>query len=85
MIVLNVVLVVLAAALLATIVRILTGPTHADRALSVAFGLVVFTAGLAVLAVRLSTPALLDLVLAATLLGFLSTVAFAHLVERRAQ
>ena len=82
MIVLNVVLVVLAAALLATIVRILTGPTHADRALSVDFGFVVFTAGLAV---RLSTPALLDLVLAATLLGFLSTVAFAHLVERRAQ
>ncbi len=46
------------------------------------FGFAVFIAGIAVLAVRLDQPAVLDLVLVATLVGFLATVAFAHLVER---
>lgn len=83
MIVLDVALVVLVVALVVAIVRIMVGPSHADRALAVDFGFAVFVAGLAVLAVRLSNPALIDLVLAATLLGFLSTVAFARLAERR--
>lgn len=80
---LDLVLAALAVAMLVAIGRIAFGPTHADRALGVDFGFAVFIAGLAVLAVRLDTAALLDLVLGATLLGFLSTVAIAKLVEER--
>ena len=44
----------------------------------------VFTfAAMALLAVRLNAPTLLDLVLVGTLVGFLSTVAFARLVAAR--
>lgn len=84
MIILNVVLGVLAAAMLVAIGRTIAGPSHAERTLAIDFGFAIGVAAIAVLAVRLDDPALLDLVLAATLLGFLSTVAFAHLAERRA-
>lgn len=79
---LDVLLAVLVLAMLVAIGRTLLGPTNADRTLGVDFGFAVFVAGLAVLAVRLDSPALLDLVLVATLVGFLATVALAKLVER---
>lgn len=82
---LDAVLVVLALAMLVAIARTVVGPTHADRALAVDLGFAVFVAGIAVLAVRLDEPALLDLVLAATLVGFLGTVAVAKLVEHSAE
>jgi multicomponent Na+:H+ antiporter subunit F len=63
--------------------RVATGPTDADRALGVDFGFAVMIAAIALLAVRLDAPALLDLVLVTTLVGFLSTVAFARLVAGR--
>lgn len=85
MFVLDAALVVLALSLLVAAWRLLTGPTDADRALAVDYGFVVVVAGIAVLAVRLRTPALLDLVLVATLVGFLSTVAFARLVAERSR
>ena len=72
----------LALAMAAATARVIFGPSNADRALGVDFGFAVFIAAVAVLAVRLEQPALLDLVLAATLLGFLTTVALAALVER---
>jgi multicomponent Na+:H+ antiporter subunit F len=72
----------LAIAMLVAIGRVALGPTHADRALGLDLGFAVFIAGLAVLAVRLDTSVLVNLVLAATLVGFLSTVAVAKLVER---
>jgi multicomponent Na+:H+ antiporter subunit F len=77
----DVVLVVLALALLVAVLRTVRGPTHADRALAVDFGFAAFVAGIAVLGLRLDEPALLDLVLAATLVGFLGTVAIAKLGE----
>lgn len=80
--VLDVVLGGLALALAVATGRVILGPSNADRALAVDFGFAVVVAALAVLAVRLEQPALLDLVLAATLLGFLTTVALAALVER---
>lgn len=83
MILLDVVLGVLTAAMLVAIGRTIAGPTSADRTLAIDFGFAIAVAAMAVLAARLDNPALLDLVLAGTLLGFLSTVAFAHLVERR--
>jgi multicomponent Na+:H+ antiporter subunit F len=83
MILLDVILVVLMAALLAAVARLVAGPTDADRAVALDYGFFVFVAGLAVLAVRLDERSLLDLVLVATLVGFLATVALARLVERR--
>jgi multicomponent Na+:H+ antiporter subunit F len=76
-------LAVLALALVVATVRLVVGPTDADRALGVDFGVAVVIAAIALLAVRLDAPALLDLVLVATLVGFLSTVAFARLVAAR--
>lgn len=79
---LDVVLGALVLAMGVAIGRVALGPTRADRALGMDFGSAVFIGATAVLAVRLDDPALLDLVLAATLVGFLSTVAVASLVER---
>ena len=83
MILLDAALVVLALALIVATVRLVVGPTDADRALGVDLGFAVVLAAVALLAVRLDAPALLDLVLVATLVGFLSTVAFARLVATR--
>ncbi len=83
MILLDAALVVLALALVVATVRLVIGPTDADRALGVDLGFAVVIAAIALLAVRLDAPALLDLVLVATLVGFLSTVAFARLVATR--
>lgn len=76
-------LVVLAAVVVAAAVRVVVGPTDADRVLAVDLGFVVVLAALALLAVRLQAPALLDLVVAGTLVGFLATVALARLVGGR--
>lgn len=62
--------------------RLVTGPTDGDRVVAVDLGFAVFVAATALLAVRLHTSAMLVLVLAATLVGFLTTVAAAHLLER---
>ena len=83
MILIDAALAVLALALVVATVRLVVGPTDADRALGVDFGFAVVVAAFALLAVRLDAPALLDLVLVATLVGFLSTVAFARLVAAR--
>ena len=83
MILLDAALVVLALALVVATIRLVIGPTDADRALGVDLGFAVVIAAVALLAVRLDAPALLDLVLVATLVGFLSTVAFAQLVAAR--
>lgn len=82
MILLDIALFVLALTLLVAGWRVAAGPTDADRALGVDLGFPVVIAALALLAVRLQAPALLDLVLVATLVGFLSTVAFAQLAAR---
>lgn len=76
-------IVVLAAVMAVAIWRVATGPTNADRVVALDLGFVVFIAATALLAVRLDTPAVLILVLAATLLGFLTTIATSHLLERR--
>lgn len=83
--ILDAALVVLAAAAVVATLRVVVGPTDADRVLAVDLGFVVLLAALAVLAVRLSAPALLDLVLVGTLVGFLATVALARLAARRSR
>ncbi|MFP8904738.1 MULTISPECIES: monovalent cation/H+ antiporter complex subunit F [Streptomyces] len=73
---------VLAVTMAVAVWRMSAGPTDADRVVAVDLAFVVFVAAVALLAVRLDAPAVLILVLAATLLGFLTTVAVAHLLER---
>ncbi|MDK1476593.1 monovalent cation/H+ antiporter complex subunit F [Streptomyces sp. 549] len=83
MMVINAVLVALTLSLLVAVARVIAGPTAADRLVGADFGFAVFVGGLAVLAVRLDSAALLDLVLVAALVGFLATVALARLLEAR--
>jgi len=82
---LDIVLAALGLAMLVAVVRLIAGPTDADRAVAVDYGFFVTVAVLAVLAVRLDERSLLDLVLVATLVGFLATVALARLVQRRSR
>ncbi|MEJ5915382.1 monovalent cation/H+ antiporter complex subunit F [Pseudokineococcus sp. 1T1Z-3] len=84
MIVVDVCLVVMALCLLVASWRVVVGPSDADRVLAVDLGFVVVVCSVALLAVRLATPAFLDLVLVATLVGFLATVVLARLVAGRA-
>ncbi|MGY1751255.1 monovalent cation/H+ antiporter complex subunit F [Modestobacter sp. SYSU DS0511] len=83
--VLDAALAVLALSLLAAVGRVVLGPTDADRVLAVDFGFAVTLCAVAVLSVRMRAPALLDLVLVGTLVGFLTTVALARLVARRSR
>nr|WP_174257598.1 monovalent cation/H+ antiporter complex subunit F [Phytoactinopolyspora alkaliphila] len=73
----------LALAFLPAIWRIVRGPTDADRATAGDFAFFLFVAVAALLGVRLDTPMLFDVVLIATLVGFLGTVFLARLVDRR--
>ncbi|SCL16079.1 multicomponent Na+:H+ antiporter subunit F [Micromonospora nigra] len=81
-ILLDVALLVLASAMVVVVGRLVAGPTDADRAAALDLGFFVFLAAVAVLAVRLDQPNLLDLVLTGTLVSFLATVALARLVHR---
>ncbi|MFD1661720.1 monovalent cation/H+ antiporter complex subunit F [Streptomyces caeni] len=83
MTVIDILLGTLTAAMAVAVWQMATGPTDADRVVALDLGFVVFVAAIALLAVRLHTPAVLILVLVATLVGFLATVAVAHLLERR--
>lgn len=74
---------VLAAGFVAALVRVILGPTVADRAVAADVCFYVVVAALALLSVRLGAPALLDAVLVATTLGFIATIALARLVRRK--
>lgn len=82
MILIDVFLVILAVASLPAMWRIARGPTDADRAVAADLVFFVLVGVIALLAVRLDTPALLDIVVLATLTGFLATVALARLIDR---
>lgn len=76
-------LVILAISFMVVVWTLVTGPGDPDRVVALELGFVMFVAVVALLAVRLRIPAVLTLVLAATLVGFLATVAVAYLLERR--
>lgn len=76
-------LTLLAACLAAALVRVLRGPTDADRVAAVEFAFLVVVAAIALLAVRLGSSALLDVVITTILVGFVATVALARLLGRR--
>jgi multicomponent Na+:H+ antiporter subunit F len=76
-------LALLAAAFALALVRALRGPTVADRAVAADVGLYAIVAAIAIFAVRTGSATFIDVVLIATLLGFLAAVALAALVGRR--
>jgi multicomponent Na+:H+ antiporter subunit F len=76
-------IIVLGAVMAVAVGRVVTGPANADRVVALDLGFVVFIAATALLSLRLDVVAVDILVLAATLLGFLTTIAVSHLLERR--
>jgi multicomponent Na+:H+ antiporter subunit F len=74
-------LIVMAVAFALALYRGVTGPTLPDRAVAADVCLYAVVAGLALLAIRQDSEAFLDVVLVATLLGFLASVALARLIE----
>jgi multicomponent Na+:H+ antiporter subunit F len=63
--------------------RVLVGPTIADRAVAADVALYGVIAAIALLTLRQGAFEFLDVILVATLLGFLATVALSLLVGRR--
>lgn len=76
-------LVLLTAALLLAIVRVVVGPTLADRVLALDLMTVVAMAFVGAIAIRTGLTLYLDIAIALALLGFLATVAFARYILRR--
>jgi multicomponent Na+:H+ antiporter subunit F len=72
----------LALTLLPAIWRIVRGPTAADRAVASDLVFFVFVAVVALLAVRLDVAGLFDVVIVATVVGFLAPVTLARLIDR---
>lgn len=76
-------LIAIAVAFLLALVRVLRGPSVADRAVAADVALYGAIAAIALLAVREGSEQLVDVTLVATLLGFIATVALSLLVGRR--
>ena len=83
MMLLDIALMGLALAFLAALLRVAIGPTVADRAIAADVALYSVIAGIALLVLRDDATQFLDVILVATLLGFLATVALSLLVGRR--
>lgn len=73
---------VLVVAFAVALVRVAIGPSLADRTMAADVCLYVVVAVLGLLAVRQDSEAFLDVVVVATLLGFLAGVALARLIGR---
>jgi multicomponent Na+:H+ antiporter subunit F len=82
MIWIDVALGVLAVTFALSLLRAVTGQNIADRAVAADVGLYVIVGAIALVAVRTRSSTFIDVVLIATLLGFLATVALAGLVGR---
>lgn len=72
----------LAVAFALALVRAVRGPHTADRALAADLGFFTIVAAIGLMAVRSGYAAFLDVVLVATLLGFLATIALGALIGR---
>ncbi|WP_100444814.1 monovalent cation/H+ antiporter complex subunit F [Glycomyces xiaoerkulensis] len=79
---LDIALAVAAAAFAFTAVRIVRGPADADRVVAGDLAYFAFVATAAVIGVRLPGTSFLTLVLVATLIGFLSSLSWARLLDR---
>jgi len=77
-------LVLLAAALLISVARIVIGPTLADRVMALDLLTVLALGFIGAVAVRTGLTLYLDIAIAVALLGFLATIAFARYILRKA-
>jgi multicomponent Na+:H+ antiporter subunit F len=80
---LDVLLVVLAVAFLLALVRVVRGPSLADRAVAADVCFLTVVGVFAIISVERGVPEFIDVVLVATLLGFTATVALAWLIGGR--
>lgn len=76
-------LILLGLALLVSVLRIVIGPTLADRVLALDLMTVIAMAFVATIALRTGLMLYLDIAIALALLGFLATVAFARYIFSR--
>ncbi len=76
-----IVLVLIGIAIALSVVRALRGPTPADSAVAGDLIFFAFIGGVAVLGVSLPIDAVMDLILVAALLGFLSVLSLARLIQ----
>lgn len=83
MLVTDIVLGLLALAGGLTVLRLLRGPSLADRMVALDTTLVILVCGIAVMSVRRGSGLLLDVLVVAALLGFTSTSLVARFIERR--
>lgn len=79
----QVILAVLAAALVVAFVRLVRGPNLPDRVVALDLISVIVMGFICVYAVRFNQPTFLDVAVILALLTFLGTVAFAYYLERR--
>lgn len=79
----NIALILLSVALLISTVRILIGPTLADRVLALDLLTIVAMAFIGAISIRTGLTLYLDIAIALALLGFLATVAFARYIFSR--
>ena len=78
-------LVILAAAFLLTVRRIIAGPTLADRVVGLDMLTGIVIGFIALIAIRTGFTLYIDIAIALGLVGFLSTVAFARFILSRSQ
>jgi multicomponent Na+:H+ antiporter subunit F len=76
-------LILLGLALLVSVVRIVIGPTLADRVLALDLMTVIAMGFIGAIAIRTGQMLYLDIAIALALLGFLATIAFARYVLTR--
>ena len=81
--VLNLALLMLAAAAVMVVVRLVKGPTDADRAVAADTLLVFMTDAAAVMIAFTGSNRYTPLLIAVSMVGFLGTVAFARFIERQ--
>ncbi|MEQ9814595.1 MAG: monovalent cation/H+ antiporter complex subunit F [Azospirillaceae bacterium] len=73
---------VVAASIVCVLLRVLIGPSRADRVVALDLLAICIVGLVACLAMIDDVPALLDVALAVSVLGFLATVGFARYLER---
>jgi multicomponent Na+:H+ antiporter subunit F len=82
MIAIDVALVALAVTFMLALLRVVIGPSIADRAMAADICLFSVVTSIALVAVKTDTQSFLDVVLVAALLGFLATISLARLVKK---
>jgi multicomponent Na+:H+ antiporter subunit F len=79
----EVMLAVIAVSAVLTFVRLVRGPTLADRVVALDLLTIVGVAAMSVAAIRYQVEALMDVALVLALIGFIGTAALASYIERK--